>query len=276
MTVNAKGLGPISTLIDLAITEYDLDGNPCTELQLPIEAGDQIERLPFNLIDLKRLFLKSPTYRNPPKVSSRGYGAAAFWIPLIGLFEGAIGGDRPRLIEDVKTKDGIAYFYITVIDDDDENGGTASSRKRAKVRTASVQNRLEAISPFWQSWGSRRCINEEQCRERRQSQRGRCEKAVQRTRLGVDGAHIADVGAAVERRVGVERFAPPSGMRQSDAVVPAHLGVKLLTTATGGSPSSPMRRNASTDCIRRRRRSNGNLATRSHARKAPAFRDRDG
>ncbi len=145
MTINAKGLGAISTLIDLAIAEYDLDGNPCTKLQLPIEVGDQIERLPFNLVDLKRLSLESPTYRNPPEVSAAGCGAAAFWIPLIALFEGArLEEIGQLLIEDVKIENGIPYFDLTVIDDDDEDGGPAGSRKRAKGRTVSAEKSLKS------------------------------------------------------------------------------------------------------------------------------------
>jgi hypothetical protein len=46
MTVSAEGLGALSTLVDLSVVEYDLDGNPCAKLQLPIEFGDQIERPP--------------------------------------------------------------------------------------------------------------------------------------------------------------------------------------------------------------------------------------
>ena len=146
MTVNHKGLGAISTLIDLAIKEYDLEGNPCTGLQLPIKPGDRIERLPFSLADLKRLFLESPTYRNPPKVSAAGGGAAAFWIPLIGLFEGARLEEAGQLlVEDVKIENGIPYFYITVIDDD-ENDGRTGSRKRAKGPRASLEKTLKTLA----------------------------------------------------------------------------------------------------------------------------------
>ena len=144
MTINAKGLGAISTLMDLAVVEYDLDDNPCTGLRLPIEIGDQIERLPFNLVDLTRLFLESPTYRNPPKVSAAGSGAAAFWLPLIGLFQGERLEEIGQLLtEDVKTEEGIAYFDITIVEDDDENGAAASSRKRAKGRTVSAEKSLK-------------------------------------------------------------------------------------------------------------------------------------
>jgi integrase len=147
MTVNHKGLGAISTLIDLAITEYDLEGNPCTGLQLPIKPGDRTERLPFSLADLKRLFLESPTYRNPPKVSAGGCGAAAFWIPLIGLFEGARLEEAGQLLtSDVKVEDGIPYFYITTIDDDEENGGRAGARKGAKSSRTSLEKTLKTLA----------------------------------------------------------------------------------------------------------------------------------
>jgi integrase len=147
MTVNAKGLGAISTLIDLAITEYDLDGNPCTKLQLPIRTGDRTERQPFSLADLKRLFLESPTYRNPPKVSAGGCGAAAFWIPLIGLFEGArLEEIGQLLVEDVKVEDGIPYFDITTIDDGEENGGVGGAGKRAKSPKAPHEKTLKTLA----------------------------------------------------------------------------------------------------------------------------------
>jgi len=147
MTVNAKGLGAISTLIDLAIKEYDLEGNPCTGLQLPIESGDRTKRMPFSLTDLKRLFLESPTYRNPPKVSAAGGGAAAFWIPLIGLFEGARLEEAGQLlVEDVKIEGGIPYFYITTIDDVDENGGNSGSRKQAKGPRAALEKTLKSLA----------------------------------------------------------------------------------------------------------------------------------
>lgn len=133
VTINAKGLGAISTLMDLAIAEYDVNGNPCSGLQLPIQDGDQIERLPFDLVDLKRLFLESPTYRNPPKVSAAGGGAAAFWLPLIGLFQGARLEEIGQLLtEDVRVEDGIPYLHITIIQDDDEEGGGAARRKGSK------------------------------------------------------------------------------------------------------------------------------------------------
>ena len=147
LTVNAKGLGAISTLIDLAIKEYDLEGNPCTGLQLPIKPGDRIERQPFSLVDLKRLFWELPTYRNPPKVSAAGGGAAAFWIPLIGLFEGARLEEAGQLLtSDVKVEDGIPYFYITTIDDDEENGGRAGARKGAKNPRASLEKTLKTLA----------------------------------------------------------------------------------------------------------------------------------
>jgi integrase len=109
--------------------------------------GDRIERLPFSLVDLKRLFLESPTYRNPPKVSAAGCGAAAFWIPLIGLFEGARLEEAGQLlVEDVKFENGIQYFYITTIDDVDENGGRAGSRKQAKSPRASLEKTLKSLA----------------------------------------------------------------------------------------------------------------------------------
>ena len=148
MTVNAKGLGAISTLIDLAIKEYDLEGNPCSGLQLPIRPGDRIERQPFSLVDLKRLFLESPVYRNPPKVSAAGCGAAAFWIPLIGLFEGTRLEEAGQLlVEDVKIENGIPYFYITIIDDDDDDDGRrAGSRKQAKGPRSALEKTLKTLA----------------------------------------------------------------------------------------------------------------------------------
>jgi integrase len=140
MTINAKGLGAISTLIDIAIAEYDLDGNPCSKLKLPIRDGDQIERLPFDTSDLKRLFLQSTTYWNPPKISKAGCGAAAFWLPLIGLFAGARLEEVGQLLtSDVKTEDGIHYFDFTTTLDEDEVA-PAPRRRRGRRSESSEKN----------------------------------------------------------------------------------------------------------------------------------------
>src|SRR5687768_957567 len=62
----------------------------------------------------------------------------------------------------------------------------------------------------------------ENCRgERWQGQRDRCRTPLPRRGFRVDGAGIADIGAAVDAGVGIEPLFPPAGARQSDLVAVA-------------------------------------------------------
>ena len=57
-------------------------------------------------------------------------------------------------------------------------------------------------------------------------------------RIGLHRTRISDVGAAVDRRVGVEPLNPAPGARRADAVPLPTTGVKLQMTTTDASPSS--------------------------------------
>ena len=151
-TVNAKGLGSLSTLLEIAIAEYDLEGNPCSNLKLPVRQGDQIERLSFDIEDMKRLYLESPVFRIPPKISAGGGGAAAFWLPLISQFSGGRLEEIGQLLtSDIKSQDGIEYFDFTTIEDDEEQAGEVAPGKRSgrakessgkSLKTASSRRRV--------------------------------------------------------------------------------------------------------------------------------------
>lgn len=147
VTINDKALAAISTLLTLAVQEFDLNANPCVGLRLAIREGDQIVRLPFSLEDLERLFA-SPIYQNPPKMPAAGGGAAAFWLPLISLFSGQREEEIGQLLtSDIKRAGGIDYFELKILEDEKDFPEPKKSRDKAdenrkKFKTEAAQRRI--------------------------------------------------------------------------------------------------------------------------------------
>jgi hypothetical protein len=102
-TINSKGIGSISTLFVTAIANTYAETNPCAGLRLEIKEGDKKKILPFSVEQLV-LYFNSPSHQMPPKKALAGGGAAAFWMPLIALFEGAREEEIGQLLTaDIKT-----------------------------------------------------------------------------------------------------------------------------------------------------------------------------
>ncbi|MGP8261418.1 MAG: site-specific integrase [Rhodoblastus sp.] len=132
VTVNAKGLGSLSALMSIAVTEYDLSGDPSVGLRLPIEDCDVLERHPFTPPLLYKV-RASPVFQNPPKVSKGGCGAAAFWMPLISLYSGARVEEIGQIpLSDILEEAGITYFWFREDEDDDADQPRRQRRGRRK------------------------------------------------------------------------------------------------------------------------------------------------
>lgn len=142
VTVNQKGLGALSTLMQLAVNEYDLPGDPSSGLRLPVTKADVLDRHPFTPALLAK-FPPSPVFQNPPKVSKGGCGAAAFWLPLISLYAGARLEEIGQLpLSDIHCESRISYFWFR---DDDDEDGEEKPRKMGRRRSAEKSEEDKSI-----------------------------------------------------------------------------------------------------------------------------------
>ncbi|MGO9742936.1 MAG: site-specific integrase [Roseiarcus sp.] len=132
VTVNAKGIGSIAALMAIAIPDYDLSGDPCAGLLLPIEKGDVLERRPFTPAHLQAM-RASPVFQNQPKLTKGSSGAAAYWLPLIALYSGVRMEEIGQLsLTDIRDEDGIPYFWIRDDEDEDEEAFDSGSKRRRR------------------------------------------------------------------------------------------------------------------------------------------------
>ena len=132
VTVNGKGIGSISALMTLANTEYDLSGDPCADLQLPVDERDVLQRRPFSVVHLGKM-RTSPVFRNPPRVTKGGCGAAAYWMPLIALYTGARLEEIGQLpMTDILKEGEIEYFWFRTTEDEDEDDDRGKARRRRR------------------------------------------------------------------------------------------------------------------------------------------------
>jgi hypothetical protein len=118
----------------LAVSEYGLSGNPCTDLKLSVDERDVLDRKPFSPVHLTRL-CESPVFHDPPKLTKGACGAAAFWIPLISLFSGARLEEIGQLpLSDTLEEGGIHYFWFREDEAPDEDEQEPRQRRRRRRR----------------------------------------------------------------------------------------------------------------------------------------------
>ncbi|MCW9013928.1 MAG: site-specific integrase [Gammaproteobacteria bacterium] len=128
-TVNKK-ITFLCALFNVGINSGKLVVNPAQ--RVPVPKNDSRHRLPFDRVDLNRIF-ESPLYTHGQRLGRR-VGEASVWIPLLALYQGCRVEELGQLlVEDVQRIDGI---YCLVIDDmPGENGqekrlkNTASRRR---------------------------------------------------------------------------------------------------------------------------------------------------
>ena len=141
-TVNAKGIDSLSKLFNKAVGEGYADANPCSQLKLKIKPEDRIKRLPLNGEELRRL-LSGPVHTDPNFRQIGGCGAAAYWLPLLGMFTGARLEELGQLhVADVKNSGALFYLDITNIVDPAEAdvfGPDAAAAKSLKTASAKRQ-----------------------------------------------------------------------------------------------------------------------------------------
>lgn len=133
-TVNAKGIGSISVLMELAYSEEWVEKNPCHRLDLHTN-GNAVERLPYDAEDINRLGV-SPVYARGPEWVAQG-GAAAFWFPLLGMFVGArLEEFGQLLVSDIRQEGNIHYFDFIQIDDEAKSLGKEARPKKLKTKAS--------------------------------------------------------------------------------------------------------------------------------------------
>ncbi len=142
-TVNAKGIGAISAIMEAAIKDDLIAANPCAGQLLPVK-GRALARAPYDAADLERLF-SSPIYA-ADKRQAGGGGEAQFWFPLIGLLAGGRLEEIGQLMpDDIRTRGGITFFDFIDIDGEAETKGTEKTGKDLKTPAA---RREVPVHPF--------------------------------------------------------------------------------------------------------------------------------
>ncbi len=142
-TVNAKGIGSISTLLRVAIKHGDLQVNVCDGTLFDVD-GCATERLPYSVADLNKIYT-SPIYVAGERWTAGG-GEAQFWFPLVGLFAGPqLEEIGQLLVDDVRTERKIVYFDFTETDEEADAADTMAEVKALKTRNA---RRKVPVHPF--------------------------------------------------------------------------------------------------------------------------------
>ena len=141
-TVNAKGIGSLSVIMEIAMAEDVIAVNPCAKLLLKIK-GKACERLPYSAEDINRLGA-SPLYAEGRRWKA-GAEEAAFWMPLIGLFAGArLEEIGQLLVADICRQGSINYFNLFDLDDED---GAAGLEGKKSLKTPAARRKVP-IHPF--------------------------------------------------------------------------------------------------------------------------------
>jgi hypothetical protein len=145
-TINAKALGSISLLFDVALLESFVDANPCQKLRLDTKDDGDTGRLPFDSTDFEKLF-RSPLYADEEWLPKTGGYEAAFWIPLIALFEGArLEEIGQLLVWDIKHFENKYYFDITTLEDANYEGSDAPNPLTRTAPRVSEKKSMKTLS----------------------------------------------------------------------------------------------------------------------------------
>ena len=140
-TVNAKGVGSLSVIMEVAIAEDIITANPCAKLLLKTD-GKACERLPYDARDINRLGA-SPLFAEGRRWKA-GAGGAAVGVPLIGLLEGGrLEEIGQLLLTDIRKQSNIHYFNFFDLDDEDSHAGQTDK----KLKTPAARRKVP-IHPF--------------------------------------------------------------------------------------------------------------------------------
>ncbi len=146
-TINAKGLGSLSTLMHLAMKRKLVTSNPCAGAALSTKSGDAIDREPYALGELQAIFL-CKVYRNPARLTKAAAGVAAYWLPLLALFTGGRLEELGQLlVEDIKIKEGIMVIEIIDLPDTDDVTSDTQGAHTTKSVKSNAGRRIVPIHP---------------------------------------------------------------------------------------------------------------------------------
>jgi integrase len=114
-----KQIGALSAVLQLAHQNDKLPSNPARAVRLPRLKVEKKARLSFTNDDLRRIFAAPVfTAHERPKA---GAGEAAYWLPLIALYNAArLTEIRQLRVQDIAREAGFYIFHIT---DEGEDAG---------------------------------------------------------------------------------------------------------------------------------------------------------
>ncbi len=139
-TVNDKCVGALSAVFGLLINQSVVEDNPCAGMKLKEKDKDRQPREPYDRSDIARL-LRSPLFTSPPKIPRGGQGAAAQWLPLLGLYTGARLEELGQLrTADVQIFEGIHFLDMITLDD--AAGGHVQRKNGASRRDIPIHRDL--------------------------------------------------------------------------------------------------------------------------------------
>lgn len=141
-TISSKYLGWVNVLFNWAAGEDYVEQNPLTALKVKGGKVKQIMRLPYAAEELSVIF-SSPVYTDGT-VAEGGKGAAAFWLPLLGLFTGARLEELAQLApSDIHQH--AQGIYISITDySEGTSVKTAESRRRVPIHPELIRIGFEA------------------------------------------------------------------------------------------------------------------------------------
>ncbi len=133
-----KKISIIRTLFRLAVRDDLLGADPTEGVVVSLPKTQKKARTAFTIDDLNAVF--GSKFFKPAAIGREEFGAAAYWIPLIGLYSGARIEEIAQLrVSELKT-DATHGSYLDITDEGmDSQVKTAASRRRVPIHAALAQ-----------------------------------------------------------------------------------------------------------------------------------------
>lgn len=127
-----KKLSQLSTVLQFAVENEKLPANPVSRIKIAKQKVPELSRLPYSADDINGIF-SCPIYTTGARPKAGG-GAAAAWLPLLGLFTGARLEELGQLcVKDIQHIPEVCW-YIEITDaDGNQRVKTVSSRRRIPI-----------------------------------------------------------------------------------------------------------------------------------------------
>lgn len=133
-----KKISILRTLFRLAVRDDLLHQDPTEGVTVVLAKTTKKPRTNFTVDDLNAIF-GSPLFGAAPPAEAVKFGAAAYWIPLIGLYTGARIEEIAQLrVSEVKASEEHGHYFEFTDEGEDSQLKNAASRRRVPLHSALI------------------------------------------------------------------------------------------------------------------------------------------